>query len=280
MTIADRRPFQMLDSDTPPIDITCQTTTPPLSSQVPTYFFKNGAIPKHSASSVPSSTTITTTFSQSGFIGISSVSSSQTAPSSVVQNLSSVTTFVPYIATSTHFISTSTTESLSAQTVIPQNDQGLFTDDIDVNHRGASQTPDPPAIEQMGNSRRNIKKTQKTTVVDDVNTDILQKQIYAATARIAVLDSDIVEKDKRISLLRDRIKVLEENENRQAYNQYFPSSRISFIHSRHWDPVPLSAIANAQADIFIISVYLDANAHSPRSPRKDVHVLIIRLTML
>ena len=68
----------------------------------------------------------------------------------------------------------------------------------------------------------------------NLSSNFLQRELYGAQARIAVLDSEAEEKDKRISLLRAKIRDLEEKITNETYERYFPDSQkqSSSAHSK------------------------------------------------
>ena len=68
----------------------------------------------------------------------------------------------------------------------------------------------------------------------------LKRELAATQARICQLDALNDDKDKRIKVLLDRIKFLEERDNKSTYDKYFPenynderpgtSARASYTH--------------------------------------------------
>ena len=69
------------------------------------------------------------------------------------------------------------------------------------------------------------KSTQKSKNNEsELNIAFLQRELAAAQTRITQLDTSNDEKQKRITVLLDRIKYLEEKENKSTYDKYFASN--------------------------------------------------------
>lgn len=62
---------------------------------------------------------------------------------------------------------------------------------------------------------------QPPTDQNNVDTTLLNRELAAAQARISELDTQVADKDNRISILRARVKCLEEKANEQVYERYF-----------------------------------------------------------
>ena len=72
-----------------------------------------------------------------------------------------------------------------------------------------------------------IKKTKKSSIPvtpSGITMEFLKTELGAAQARIVQLDAEIKDKDQRTSVLWSRIKILEEKQNTDILNKYFPQS--------------------------------------------------------
>ena len=97
-------------------------------------------------------------------------------------------------------------------------------------------------------------KKQKSAVEDNLDAELIQRELYATQARIIQLDAIISDKDKHISILQERVKLLEERNNDVNYKKYFTNHSPSNIsdeevrtseaphtcHPRHVSQGPLS----------------------------------------
>ena len=68
------------------------------------------------------------------------------------------------------------------------------------------------------------KKKQKSipTSSADHNTEILEKELSAAQTKIVMLDSQVKDKDQERAVLYARVKILEEKQNKEILEKYFP----------------------------------------------------------
>ena len=86
----------------------------------------------------------------------------------------------------------------------------------------SSYTPDPPPAPVP--TPKVLKKKQKTPPItnDQATIDFLRTELGAAQARIVILDASIVDKDKELSVLWARVQILEEKQNKDLLDKYFP----------------------------------------------------------
>ena len=68
------------------------------------------------------------------------------------------------------------------------------------------------------------KRKQKSVPLNttDHTIEILQKELSAAQSRIVILDSEIKDKNEQLKVLWARIKILEEKQNKDIIDKYFP----------------------------------------------------------
>ena len=68
------------------------------------------------------------------------------------------------------------------------------------------------------------KKKQKSPPMsnDQATIEFLRTELGAAQARIVILDASIVDKDKELSVLWARVQILEEKQNKELLDKYFP----------------------------------------------------------
>ena len=68
------------------------------------------------------------------------------------------------------------------------------------------------------------KRKQKSipVTVADHTVEILQKELSAAQSKIVLLDSEIKDKDQQLQVLLARLKILEEKQNKDIIDKYFP----------------------------------------------------------
>ena len=57
---------------------------------------------------------------------------------------------------------------------------------------------------------------------DQATIEFLRTELGAAQARIVILDASIVDKDKELSVLWARVQILEEKQNKDPLDKYFP----------------------------------------------------------
>ena len=74
-----------------------------------------------------------------------------------------------------------------------------------------------------GIQSRQSKSRRKVVGENELNIEFLQRELYSAQARIAQLDAAIEDKEKRISILQNRINFLEERDNCTMYDKDFQS---------------------------------------------------------
>ena len=94
-------------------------------------------------------------------------------------------------------------------------------------------SPDPPPapgpLSQASGSRikdATKKKTKAATISnDDTNLELIRRELTAAQARIVQLDATVVDKEQQVEILLARVKVLEDDKNKQVYDKYFPSAQ-------------------------------------------------------
>ena len=55
----------------------------------------------------------------------------------------------------------------------------------------------------------------------DLNAEFLKRELATTKSRIVMLDAQIEDKDKRIAILIDNVKLLEEREHEHLFNKYF-----------------------------------------------------------
>ena len=81
--------------------------------------------------------------------------------------------------------------------------------------------------------RPNKKKTKSSipTSSDDAKNDFLQTELSAAKSRIVQLDTEIVDKDQQLSVLWSRIKILEDKQNSDLLDKYFPKKPNKTPHA-------------------------------------------------
>ena len=93
------------------------------------------------------------------------------------------------------------------------------------------------SVNQPCHQKRSHKKQQSPDPeTQNLNLEFLKRELSSAQARIVQLDASIEDKDKRIKILRDRIKFLEERDNQAVYDKYFPNDNTnshSCSSSRH-----------------------------------------------
>ena len=89
----------------------------------------------------------------------------------------------------------------------------------------------PPATEPLSqslgsNNRNATKKKNKPVPIPNVSThvELLQRELAAAQARITQLDATVVDKEQQVEILLARVKVLEDDKNKQVYDKYFPTT--------------------------------------------------------
>ena len=91
------------------------------------------------------------------------------------------------------------------------------------------------------------KKKQKSipTSSADHNTEILEKELSAAQTKIVMLDSQVKDKDQERAVLYARVKILEEKQNKEILEKYFPhpeaqstSSSRSSSNQASANPIP------------------------------------------
>ena len=81
-----------------------------------------------------------------------------------------------------------------------------------------------PALQSA--TKATVKKKQKPpfpTSEAETKVEFLQTELNAAQARIVQLDSSILDKDRRVAVLMARLKVLEDANNKDVFDKYFPS---------------------------------------------------------
>ena len=95
--------------------------------------------------------------------------------------------------------------------------------------QSSSSPPSPPLVPVQTttvNNKNGKRKTTKAVPVssNETNVQFLQKELAAAQARIVQLDAMIVDKEQQAEILLSRVKILEEQQNKQVFDKYFPSN--------------------------------------------------------
>ena len=87
-------------------------------------------------------------------------------------------------------------------------------------NQGSSTLPKP--------SCKNSRKKNVAEKNHDLNTDFLRRELASATTRITELDATIDDKNKRISILQNKIKLLEERDHEFISNKFNTSMKNNF----------------------------------------------------
>ena len=95
--------------------------------------------------------------------------------------------------------------------------------------------PDPNHIRTSVGKRK-----QKSIPISaaDHTIETLKKELSAAQSRIVLLDSEIKDKDQELSVLWTRIKILEEKQNKDIIDQYFPHPESKRDEASRKEPSP------------------------------------------
>ena len=83
----------------------------------------------------------------------------------------------------------------------------------------------PPIVVNKDIPKKNPKGKQKASppiCQKETTIDFLQNELNAARTRIVQLDADIKDKDQQISVQRAKIKILEDKQNKDILDKYFP----------------------------------------------------------
>ena len=88
---------------------------------------------------------------------------------------------------------------------------------------GTSSLASQPNASSAKLTRKTKDKTPATS--SDTNAEFLKRELSAAQARIAVLDTTVKDKEQQVSILMARGKSLEEKVNNEIYEKYFPQNQ-------------------------------------------------------
>ena len=146
----------------------------------------------------------------------------------------------PTLSTSTitSSLTSSAVNSLSSSLSNYSTTRGSITSSL------VSTSQAPPTRQKNDPPRRQAQKKAQDPD-DNLTIEFLQRELNATRARITQLDTEIEDKNKRISILKARVDFLEERENKNIYDKYFPSSNSNSTQNgeardRHTHQVPLS----------------------------------------
>lgn len=86
------------------------------------------------------------------------------------------------------------------------------------------------APSQIQKQHKATRKKKQVTTENDLNISFLKRELAAAQTRIVQLDSEIDDKNKKISLLESRLKFHEDREAGHLHNQYFSPQSCHLLH--------------------------------------------------
>ena len=89
---------------------------------------------------------------------------------------------------------------------------------------GLTQPSTQQPVHHSKSSSRHNKKSKSVPTSQELSTTFLQRELSSAQTRITQLDASIEEKERRIAILLARVKILEDRDNENTYNKYFPDS--------------------------------------------------------
>ena len=83
--------------------------------------------------------------------------------------------------------------------------------------------------------KQNLKKKQKSVPINTAehSIDILEKELSAAQAKIVTLDTQIKDKDQEREILWSRVRILEEKQNKEILDKYFPYQDNSSVKTNN-----------------------------------------------
>ena len=127
---------------------------------------------------------------------------------------------IPGLQTSISFVSAGSADSQVAATssgpALPLRQQNPLPPAIVPNNISSSTTklPAKPATKK--------KQGSIPTSASDLSIEILEKELAAAQTKIVLLDAQVKDKDQERAVLWARIKILEEKQNKEVLDKYFP----------------------------------------------------------
>ena len=80
-----------------------------------------------------------------------------------------------------------------------------------------------PSLPQKKTRNRGKQKLPPITS-EEAEKNFLKNELNAAKARIVILDQNIIDKDQELSVVWARVKILEEKQNKDILDKYFPHS--------------------------------------------------------
>ena len=93
---------------------------------------------------------------------------------------------------------------------------------VSLNSNTVTTTSIHPTPIVTASTGRKSKKSNGIPSKDELEINFLKNELAAAQARIVQLDVKVEDKDKRIAILKARLKYFEDKENDTTYRRYFP----------------------------------------------------------
>ena len=183
---------------------------------------------------------------------VPSASSFQRPSTTTSMSLSSSTSLPSRVSTATTFSSrilshqsSSTPQPVSVPDVLSPPTTTSATGTLSSSSTSSSRTlpglPGAPPLSVGPHvSIRPANKKQKSvpTTSADHSREILEKELNAAQTKIVMLDSQLKDKDEERAVLYARIKILEEKQNTEILNKYFPHPEAQFKSSSSSSKTP------------------------------------------
>ena len=190
-------------------------------------------IPRESTASSTGSTTLAaSTVLSASSSTTASISSSSTVATSAVGSFPPQPTVTSMAASA----GPSTTSSLSALVSTVSS--------VDVVAGAGTSSTQPSLTNSAPTTKPRAKKNPKPFIpisAEQARINFLQTELSAAQTRIVQQDADIVDKDRRVSVLMARIKIFEDEQTKTLHEKYFQSGQSHQNSStvQHSEPTPI-----------------------------------------